>query len=81
VQEPLTTELHQPVCPQIASRDGSLHCLILHDGQRINSCYIPEMHVVIGTKFVVERVAWRVEQVECGVEGFERVLICVREYS
>jgi len=81
VQEPLTTELHCPIVPQTTNLDSTLHCLILHDGQRINSCCIPEMHVVIGTKFVVERVSWRIEQVECGTEGFDRVLICAREYS
>jgi len=84
VQEPLITELHCPIAQQTTNQDGTLHCLILHDGQRINSCHIPEMHVVIGTKFVVERVAWRVEQieqVEYGTEGFDRVLICAKEYS
>lgn len=84
MNEPLITELHCPIAQQTTNLDSTLHCLILHDGQRINSCHIPEMHVVIGTKFVVERVAWRIEQieqVECGTEGFDRVLICTKEYS
>jgi len=81
VQEPLITELHCPIATQTTNQDGTLHCLILHDGQRINSCHIHEMQVVQGTKFVVERVAWRIEQVECGTEGFDRVLICTKEYS
>ena len=81
MNEPLTTELHCPVCPQVASRKGTLHCLILHDDQRITSCHIPEMHVVIGTKFCVDRQAWRIVEICDGVEGCDKVLKCTKEYS
>ena len=72
--------IHHPA-PTEATANGRLHCLIMSEGVRVNSCYIPGMHVTPGTKFVVEQTAWRIEQVEGGCEEFDRVVICVREYS
>ncbi len=73
--------LHQPIVMTTATKTDELRCLIMYLDDRIGWCDIPKMHVTKGTRFGLNQNYWRIEEVQEGCEGYDRVLVCAREYS
>ena len=63
------------------SKPGHYHCQIFEGEVLMDSCFIPEVALAVGTRFCVNRQAWRIVEIGDGVEGCDKVLKCTKEYS